>query len=103
MRILRIVLIPVVLGLAGFAYVWVVDGGGELFTCVPQFLGEWMAGPIGAHPAAVRRIAIPGYLLLFVAPAVAYSIRPSHCWLWTFAILCLVHFAAVGVIALQDD
>lgn len=103
MRFLRLILIPLVPGLFAFSYIWVVDGGGDLFTCVPQFVAGLMAHSTHVSISLLRRVLIPGYLLLFVGPVIAYSLHPTRRWLQAFAVLALIHVVTVGGIALQDD
>jgi hypothetical protein len=103
MRFLRIILIPVVPGLFAFCYIWVVDGGGDFFTCVPRFFAELIAGATDMNVSLLRRMLIPGYLLLFVFLLVAYSLRPKRGWLQALGVLGLLHLILVGGIVLQDD
>jgi hypothetical protein len=103
MRFLRILLIPLVPGLFVFSYVWVVDGGGDFFTCVPRLLAELTAGATHMSVSLLRRVLIPGYLLLFVFPVVAYSLRPKRGWLQALGVLGAFHLILVGGIVLQDD
>jgi len=103
MRFLRLILIPLVPGLFAFSYVWVVDGGGDLFTCVPRLLAELVADAGHVNVSVLRRVLIPGYLLLFVIPIIAYSIRPKPGWLRALGVLTLLHVMTIGGIVLQDD
>jgi hypothetical protein len=103
MNLLRLILIPLVPGLFAFSYVWVVDGGGDLFTCVPRFLAGLMADSTQIDASVLRRVLIPGYLLLFVLPIIAYSLRPKPRWLQAIGVLAFSHFITVGGIILQDD
>ena len=103
MRILRILLVPLIPGLFVFSYVWVVDGGGDFFTCVPRLLDELTAGVTHMNVSLLRRMLIPGYLLLFVLPLVAYSFRPKRGWLQALGVLGAFHLILVGGILLQDD
>jgi hypothetical protein len=103
MKLLRLILIPLVPGLFSFSYVWVVDGGGDLFTCVPRFLAGLMADLTQIDASVLRRVLIPGYLLLFAFPIIAYSLRPKRRWLQAIGVLAFSHFITVGGVILQDD
>ena len=100
---LRIVLIPVVPGLFVFAYIWVVDGGGDIFTCVPILLARWTAAWIDWRSSLLRRAFIPAYLLIFVLPIIAYSLKPKRAWLQLLATFGVIHLLFVVGIILQDD
>ena len=78
MRFFRLILIPLVPRLFAFSYVWVVDGGGDLFTCVPRFLAEWVAEAGHVNVSVLRRVLIPGYLLLFAIPIIASPCVPNR-------------------------
>lgn len=103
MRFLRLILIPLVPGLFAFSYVWVVDGGGDLFTCVPRFLAELVAKAGHVNVSVLRCVLIPGYLLLFAIPIIAYSLRPKPGWLRALGVLALLHVMTIAGIVLQDD
>jgi len=103
MRFLRIILIPLVPALFVFSYIWVVDGGGDIFTCVPHFVAGLTAGATNINVSLLRRVLIPGYLLLFVFPVVAYSLRPKRGWLQALGVLGVLHLVLVAGIVSQDD
>lgn len=103
MRILRIALVPLFPGMFAFSYVWVVDGGGELFTCVPDLLAQFTQRVTGIDPLSFRRVLIPGYLLLFSVPIIAYAAKPKRGWLRVLGAFGLVHILVVGGLVLQDD
>ena len=92
---LSISLIPLIPGLFVFSYIWVVDGGGDFFTCVPILLARWTAGWIHLESSLLRRVFIPAYLLMFVLPIIAYSLKPKRAWLRTWAALGVMHFLFV--------
>jgi hypothetical protein len=102
-RLLHTILIPLIPGLFLFSYVWVVDGGGDLFTCVPRSVAELTAEATNMNVSLLRRVLIPGYLLLFVFPLVGYSMRPKRRWLQALGLLGLLHLILVGGLVLQDD
>ena len=103
MRYLRVILIPLVPGLFVFSYIWVVDGGGDVFTCVPGILAELAARAVNLDGSLLRRVFIPTYLLLFLCPVVGYSLKPRRQWLQAVAVLSVLHIICVIGIVLQDD
>ena len=104
MRMLRVCLIPVIPGLFVFAYIWVVDGGGDIFTCVPILFARWLAGWLQWESSLLlRRAFISAYLLMFVLPIIAYSLKPKKVWLQTWATIGVIHLLFVFRIILQDD
>jgi hypothetical protein len=103
LRILRLILISLVPGPLAFSYVWTVDGGGDILTCIPRVLAGVIAGLTQVDVLLLRRVLIPGYLLVFVVPLVAYALKPKAGCLQGLGILGVIHLVFVAGIMLQDD
>ena len=89
--------------MGGFAFIWTVDGGGDLVASVPRLLSVWVSRMSGFDSHSLNLFLIPVYILLGVSPVVAYACNPNRPSIYILAGFASVHLLIVAGIIMHDD